>query len=231
MLYNAGRDYVVVVSGLPRSGTSLLMQMLAAGGLPPLTDGVRKADEDNRRGYYELEAVKKTKTDASWLAAAPGKVVKIVYRLLYDLPPDYRYRVVFVQRRLEEVLASQRIMLQRQGKETGADDAVMMRVFRKELAKVREWLRGQPNFSVLYVDYNRLVVRPQGRAARLNEFLGGGLKLEAMVAAVDRAQYRNRPTRHPAEDMRLPGAGGAPGQAEQHLPGARVAAAVRAGKP
>ena len=133
---NVDRDFVVIVSGLPRSGTSLLMQMLAAGGLPLLTDGVRKADADNRRGYYELEAAKKTKADASWLAAAAGKVVKMVYVLLYDLPPDYHYRVVFLQRRLEEVLASQKVMLLR-GKETGTDDDNMMRIFRKELAKVQ----------------------------------------------------------------------------------------------
>ncbi len=187
-----GRDFVVLVSGLPRSGTSLMMQMLAAGGLPLLSDGVRKADEDNRRGYYELEAVKRTKADASWVAAAAGKTVKLVYVLLYDLPAEYHYRVVFLQRRLEEVLASQKIMLQRQGKPAGADDAAMMRVFRRELAKVREWVRAQPNFSVLDVDYNRLVVQPRIDAAAINEFLGGGLNLDAMVAAVDPAQYRNR---------------------------------------
>jgi len=192
MPLNTDRDSVVIVSGLPRSGTSLVMQMLAAGGLPVLADGVRKADEDNRRGYYELEAVKKTKTDASWLADAPGKVVKMVYLLLYELPPDYHYRVVFLRRRLEEVLASQKIMLQRRGKETGADDAAMMSIFRKDLAKVEAWLRAQPNFSVLYVYYNQLVVQPQVHAAEINEFLGGGLNIGAMAAAVDPAQYRNR---------------------------------------
>ncbi|MGO9109040.1 MAG: sulfotransferase domain-containing protein [Thermoguttaceae bacterium] len=191
-MQNTHRNFVVIVSGLPRSGTSLLMQMLAAGGLPLLTDGVRKADEDNRRGFYELEAVKKTKSDASWLAGAMGKVVKVVYRLLYELPPDYQYRVVFLQRRMEEVLASQKVMLQRHGKETDADDEAMMRIFRKELAKVQEWLRAQPNFRVLNVDYNQLVVDPRVDAEEINEFLGGGLNLEAMAAAVDPTQYRNR---------------------------------------
>ena len=186
------RDFVTIVSGLPRSGTSLLMQMLAAGGLPALTDGVRKADEDNRRGYYEFEAVKKTSRDPAWLSDAAGKAVKMVYRLLYDLPPVYRYRVVFVQRKLEEVLASQKIMLQRQGKETGEDDAAMMRIFLKEIAQVQEWLGGQPNFRVHDVDYNRLVAAPEGQAAEIDEFLGGGLDVEAMIAAVDPQQYRNR---------------------------------------
>jgi len=192
MSQETDRNFVVIVSGLPRSGTSLLMQMLAVGGLPLLTDGVRKADEDNRRGFYEFEAVKKTKSDASWLVGAMGKAVKMVYRLLYELPSDYHYQVVFLQRRLEEVLASQKVMLQRHGKETGADDEAMMRVFRKELAKVQEWLRAQPNFSVLSVDYNQLVVEPRAKAAEINEFLGGGLNLEAMAAAVDPTQYRNR---------------------------------------
>src|SRR5208282_6104712 len=110
MANNADRDFVVIVTGLPRSGTSLLMQMLCAGGLPVLTDGVRKADEDNPYGFYELEAVKRTKSDASWLSGATGRVVKMVYRLLYDLPPNRHYRVVFVRRRMEEILASQRTM-------------------------------------------------------------------------------------------------------------------------
>jgi len=183
---------ITIVSGLPRSGTSLAMQMLAAGGLQLLTDGLRKPDEDNRLGFYELEAVKKTKSDASWLAGASGKVVKVVYRLLYDLPPEWHYRVVFLQRQMEEVLASQKLMLQRHGRETGADDEAMMRVFHKELAKVQEWLRGQPNFSVLNVDYNQLVIAPRVAAAEINEFLGGGLNIEAMAAAVDPTQYRQR---------------------------------------
>ncbi len=192
MPHTADRDFVVIVAGLPRSGTSLLMQMLAAGGLPLLTDGVRVADEDNRRGYFELEAVKKTKRDASWLSEAPGKVVKMVYRLLYDLPPGYRYRIVFVERSLEEVLASQKTMLERQGKPAGADDATMMRVFRKELDTAKGWLSAQPNFSVLYADYNRLIAQPQLESAAISEFLGDGLDVAAMASAVDPGQYRNR---------------------------------------
>ena len=191
MSHPTDQNSVVIVSGLPRSGTSLLMQMLAAGGLPLLTDGVRQADDDNHRGYYELEAVKKTKTH-SWLADAPGKAVKMVYLLLYTLPPGYQYRVVFLQRKLEEVLASQKIMLQRQGKPTGADDATLLRIFQKELAKIDQWLRAQPNFSLLDVNYNQLVLHPQLHAEQINEFLGGELNIAAMAAAVDPAQYRNR---------------------------------------
>ncbi|MGA2256963.1 MAG: sulfotransferase domain-containing protein, partial [Thermoguttaceae bacterium] len=116
----------------------------------------------------------------------------MVCRLLYELPSEYHCQFVFLQRRREEVLASQKVMLRRHGKETGTDDEAMLRIFRKELAKVQEWLRAQPNFSVVNVDYNQLVVEPRTNAAEINEFLGGGLNLEAMSAAVDPTQYRNR---------------------------------------
>src|SRR5262245_41311102 len=109
------RAYVTVVSGLPRSGTSLMMQMLAAGGMAVLTDELRGPDPDNPRGYYEFEPVKRTRHDPSWLVGAPGKAVKLVHLLLYDLPAEYSYRVIFMKRRLSEVLASQRAMLDRQG--------------------------------------------------------------------------------------------------------------------
>ena len=99
-------DVITIVSGLPRSGTSLMMQMLEAGGMPVLTDGIRDADEDNPRGYYELEAVKRTKDDPAWLHGAPGKVVKMIYLLLYDLPTTYNYRIIFMRRPLSEVVAS-----------------------------------------------------------------------------------------------------------------------------
>ncbi len=108
---------VIVVSGLPRSGTSMMMQMLAAGGLDIMTDQVRAADDDNLAGYYELEAVKRTREEASWLQDAPGKAVKVIYRLLEYLPDDYHYQVLFMQRPLEEVIASQQLMLQRRGAE------------------------------------------------------------------------------------------------------------------
>src|SRR5262249_30630691 len=102
---------IIIVSGLPRSGTSLMMQMLDGGGVPVLTDNIRAADTDNPRGYYEFEPVKATKRDATWLPAARGKAVKMVSQLLYHLPPGETYRVLFLERDLEEVLASQEKML------------------------------------------------------------------------------------------------------------------------
>ena len=187
------QDRITIVSGLPRSGTSLMMQMLEAGGIPALTDHVRAADDDNPRGYYEYEAVKRTKQDASWLDAAPGKVVKMVYRLLYDLPADYRYRIVFTRRKLEEVIASQNVMLERQQKAGGGlSDHKLLDVFRAELEKAYEWIDRQPNFDVLYVDYNEMISDPAAQVAKINTFLGGGLDTDAMTGVVDPSLYRQR---------------------------------------
>lgn len=186
-------DFIVIVSGLPRSGTSMMMRALEAGGMPVLVDHVRKPDEDNPRGYYEFEAVKKTKQDPSWLRQASGKAVKMVYRLLYDLPADRQYRVLFMQRDMQEVLASQRKMLQRAGKTVHPDEDAQMAVwFQSELDRCRQWLAQQPHFSVLSVDYRRMIENPLEQSRQINEFLGGGLNLQGMAASVDPTLYRNR---------------------------------------
>ena len=184
---------ITIVSGLPRSGTSMMMKAISAGGMEALADHIRKADEDNPKGYYEFEPVKKTKEDPSWLQQAGGKVVKMVYRLLYDLPADYPYRVIFMQRNIQEVLASQTKMLVRSGKDAGGiGDDQMAAIFDAELKKCRQWLDQQSNFSVLYVDYRDMINDPQAQAQQVNEFLGGELDVEQMAAAVDPTLYRNR---------------------------------------
>ncbi len=184
-------EFVTIVSGLPRSGTSLMMQMLAAGGMPVLTDGVRAADEDNPRGYLEFEAVKRTRQDPSWLTSAPGKAVKMVYLLLRDLPPEHQYRVILMHRDLTEVLASQRAMLRRLGN-PGADlsDAQMASLFRVQLEATTAWLRGAPGFRFLEIRYHDCLRDPARAAAQVNAFLGGLLDETAMAAAVDPALYR-----------------------------------------
>jgi hypothetical protein len=185
--------FVTIVSGLPRSGTSLMMQMIDMGGIPALKDEIRVADEDNPKGYYEFEPVKKTKEDPSWLKRAPGRVVKMVYRLLYDLPPEYDYRVIFTRRKLEEVIASQNVMLERGGKEGGGlSDDKLLQVFRAEIDKSNRWLAEQPNFKVLYVNYNEMIKDPGPQVARINEFLGGQLDAGAMMAVVDPTLYRQK---------------------------------------
>ncbi|RMH43218.1 MAG: sulfotransferase family protein [Deltaproteobacteria bacterium] len=182
---------ITIVSGLPRSGTSLMMQMLHRGGLPVLSDGERTADDDNPRGYFELEAVKATARDASWVAEAEGKVVKVISELLPHLPADRTYRVIFMRRRLDEVLASQRRMLQRRGEPLGDDDA-MRSLFARHVERAERFLRDADHMTALYVSYNRLVADPAAQAARVAAFLGGIVDPAAMAAAVDPSLYRNR---------------------------------------
>ncbi len=186
---------ITIVSGLPRSGTSLMMQMLAAGGMAPLTDGVRVADADNPRGYLEFERVKRVKSDHGWLPEAEGKVVKMVHLLLRELPLDgFTYRVVWMRRRIEEVLASQRAMLQRQGKSGAAiPEAQLAGIFSAQMDDVERWMTAQSAFTFLSVTYHELVAEPASHAARLNQFLGGTLDERAMTSAVDPALYRQRP--------------------------------------
>jgi hypothetical protein len=183
---------VVVVSGLPRSGTSMMMQMLAAGGLPPLTDEERAPDEDNPRGYYEFERVKRApKGDVAWLADAEGRVVKVIATLLPHLPPTHRYRVIFMRRPIAEVLASQRQMLVRRGHDPDdIPDGDMAHVFQKHLHRVDAWIAAQPHIARLDVEYRELMASPAAFAARINRFLGGGLDEAKMAEAVDPRLHR-----------------------------------------
>jgi len=187
------QPFITIVSGLPRSGTSMMMQVIEAGGVPALTDNLRTRDEDNPQGYYEFEPVKKTKEDPSWVPGARGKVVKMVYRLLYDLPDDQEYRVIFMRRNIDEVLASQKIMLQRSGKQGAAiSDERLKELFVGELEKFEHWIATRKNFSILSVDYSDMVASPATQCKRINEFLGGILDCDRAAAAVDPSLYRNR---------------------------------------
>ncbi len=188
-------EIVTIVSGLPRSGTSMLMSMLEAGGLPLLVDGLRTADEDNPKGYFEFERVKKIKEDKGWLADAQGRVVKLISQLLLDLPSDYRYRVVFVRRNIDEILASQKQMLIRRGtyKEDGIADDKMRDLLLAHVDQVLKWMGSQPNIECLCVDYNRMLAGGAAdQIAQINQFLGGRLNTQAMLAVVDKTLYRQR---------------------------------------
>jgi hypothetical protein len=186
--------FVTVVSGLPRSGTSLMMKMLEAGGLESMTDGLRAADEDNPRGYYELERVKQLpKGDTAWVADARGKVVKVISALLEHLPTGHEYRIIFMRRRMEEVLASQRQMLVRRGKPTDATaDAVMASLFDKHLKRVATWLASRPEIHRLDIDHAVLMAEPAAQAARVAQFLGGHLDVARMAGVVDASLHRQR---------------------------------------
>ena len=186
-------DFVTVVSGLPRSGTSLMMQMLQAGGLPVLSDGLRPADDSNPHGYFEFDPVKRLRSDNTWLPQARGHAVKIIHLLLRELRLDaaLQYRIVFMQRPIDEVLASQRAMLQREGK-AGADPAVLKKAFESQLAQLDTWLAAQANLAVTRVSYHQVTREPQAVAVALNTFLGLALDTAAMVRAVDPALHRQR---------------------------------------
>ena len=175
--------YVTVVSGLPRSGTSMMMQMLAAGGLSAMTDAIRQADADNPRGYFEVERVKRLKDgDGAWMSEAQGKAIKIISALLEHLPSNQRYKVIFMQRTLAETLASQRKMLIHRGEDPARiDDAELTRLFQKHLQKVEAWLAGQPNIAVLYVNYNEMIAAPSPFLAQINRFLDQRLNSEQML--------------------------------------------------
>lgn len=185
---------ITIVSGLPRSGTSMMMRMLEAGGLPPLTDNERIADTDNPQGYYEFERVKQLdRGDTAWLATAPGHAVKVISMLLQHLPAPYHYKVIFVERHLTEVLASQRKMLVHREKDADAtDDAELTALFQQHLVAIRHWLAQQPNFQVLYIHYSDLLREPEAQATQINQFLGGGLDVPKMATVIDPNLYRNR---------------------------------------
>ena len=187
-------DTIVVVSGLPRSGTSMMMQMLEAGGMEVMTDGFRAADVDNLKGYFEYETVKALDTDRSWLPEARGKAVKIISELLKHLPEKHTYRIIFMRRALEEVLASQDRMLVRRGIQPGgpAENVEIARVFRKHLTQTEAWLSERPCFRTLYVHHRRVLADPGREATRVNAFLDNHLDEAAMAASVDTSLYRQR---------------------------------------
>ena len=185
-----------IVSGLPRSGTSMMMKMLEAGGIPPLTDKLRTADNDNPKGYYEFERVKQMdKGDTGWMAQAQGKVVKVISALLKHLPAGYNYQVIFLRRHMSEILASQRKMLINRGEDPDKmDDAQMTMLFENHVRQVESWLAQQPNIEVLYVHYSDVMADPLTAINSMGRFLGRDLDVRAMAEVVDPDLYRNRQT-------------------------------------
>jgi hypothetical protein len=184
---------ITIVSGLPRSGTSLMMQMLAAGGMPILADGERHADVDNPRGYLEWERIKQLPREPQCISEAEGKAVKVISLLLLSLPEDHEYRVVFLQRPLPEVLASQAAMMRNRGTANAAvDPSFMTAAFEKNLRAADAWLESKAYVKTLRVPYHD-VLRDAGEVGqKLSAFLAVGLDVEAMTSQVDAGLYRNR---------------------------------------
>ena len=185
---------LTIVSGLPRSGTSMMMQMLEAAGLPIFTDKERSADESNPKGYYEHEAVKALKRNKKWLPEANDKVVKVIAHLLEHLPMTYRYQVIFMERDVVEIVASQQKMLVRDGKRVKEDvlPIKLVEQYQQTLAKVKKWAAEQPNVEILYVPYKEAIENTFMQAMLVNDFLGGNLPVEKMVQVVDASLYRER---------------------------------------
>jgi len=186
---------IVVVSGLPRSGTSMMMRMLEAGGVTPLVDGVREADDSNPKGYFEYEPVKVLDRhgDAPWLPMARGKAVKVISFLLTFLPEHYNYAVIFMHRHPDEIIASQHAMLVARGQAVDPGDAARSReVFRAHLAQVERFLAGRACFRTLPVQYREVIAAPEAAAAQVAAFLKLPLDTQAMARSVERQLYRNR---------------------------------------
>ncbi|MCB0047487.1 MAG: hypothetical protein KDD92_18835 [Caldilineaceae bacterium] len=189
----AASQSVIIVSGLPRSGTSMMMKMLEAGGLPVSIDGIRTADSDNPKGYYELERVKQLdKGDTAWVADARGKVVKVISALLTYLPPEHEYYILFMRRDLNEILASQKKMLHNRGEKKGADDEEIAALFQQHLTATMDWLADQPNMHLLEVDYNALLQDPEPWLDQVVAFVPAALDANAMRAITEPGLYRNR---------------------------------------
>lgn len=177
----ASAEPIIVVSGLPRSGTSLMMRLLEAAAVPVLQDAARPPDESNPRGYYELSAVRATATDARWVARAPGHAVKVIHRLLAALPRDRVYRVIVMRRPMREVVASQDRMLARLGEPAagrlgepaaGLPSARLEAVLAAQLEEATALLDREPCFTWMGVDVHALIDDPETEIARVLDFLG-----------------------------------------------------------
>lgn len=187
---------VVVVSGLPRSGTSMAMKMLDAGGVELITDNERTADVDNPKGYFEDERVKELAEaeDTSWVKDAKGKGVKVVSSLLQYLPRDLNYEILFMRRDLDEVLASQAKMLERRGEKDETEDERMIELYQSHLRRVNAMLRHAPHFRSIDLHYTEVVEEPRRAAERIRDFLGRDMDVDQMASVVDAKLYRNRAT-------------------------------------
>ena len=187
-------DDVIVVSGLPRSGTSMMMKMLDAAALPIMTDNERAADEDNPKGYFEYARVKnlKDEADKSWVREARGQVLKVISHLLETLPDENFYHVILMRRDFDEIIASQNKMLERRGEENQVADSTVKEAYIRHLVDIRYMVRRRPNFEMIEVQFMQAMEAPRIFATDVNKFLGGNLDVESMMAVVDLELYRNR---------------------------------------
>lgn len=185
---------ITIVSGLPRSGTSMMMQMLEAGGMQIFTDKERTADESNLKGYYEHEAVKSLAKNKKWLPQANGKVVKVIAQLLQHLPMNYRYKIIFMERDILEVIQSQQKMLVRNGKNVKTDvlPLHLVQSYKKTIKQIKVWAEKQPNVAIHFAAYSSIVEQPFMETLYINDFINEPLNVELMAQQVDQQLYRER---------------------------------------
>ncbi len=189
----AEKQKVVVVSGLPRSGTSMMMKILEEGGMEIVTDKQREADEDNPNGYFEVEVSKTLKDgNTDWVYAARGKAVKVISYLLEFLPDDLEYDIIFMEREIQEILASQKKMLARRNETSHISDEEMAAQFRDHVKAVKYWVARKPNMRVLYVKYNEMLNNPSELCVSVMEFLERSMVISAMQDVPTQSLYRNR---------------------------------------
>lgn len=190
---STAKQPIIIVSGLPRSGTSMMMKMISEGGLQVITDEQRQADDDNPNGYFELEVVKEMANGkVTWVDEASGKAVKIISSLLEYLPPQHSYKIVFMERELNEILASQQKMLANRKESSKVEDAKMKRQFQDHLKSIKAWLIRQPNIDVMYVNFNTLIKNPELFCRQVAEFIDLPMSIENMLSVPNKGLYRNR---------------------------------------
>jgi len=186
-------ESIIVVSGLPRSGTSMVMKMLAAGGVDVVTDNIRKPDYDNPKGYFEYQKVKNLKNDSIWLKDMRGRAIKIISHLLYYLPLTLRYKIIFIERNMQEILDSQRKMYQRLQKQSdNIEDSVLVEKFNLHLQKIHDWIKIKNDIDCLHVHYSDILDDALRQSQTIQAFLNLPFDVEAMSKVVDLSLYRNR---------------------------------------
>ena len=183
---------ITIVSGLPRSGTSLMMQILKAGGLELLADNIREADDNNPKGYYELEKVKSLMKDNSWLADAEGKVIKVIAQLIPFLHEDFEYRIIFMERNINEVVNSQNRMIDKLGgNRSTVNDEILKKTFLSQLEKVKAAIKVK-GYKTVFINYNSLIESSGQELNLLNTELGLDIDIKNASQQIDKSLYRSR---------------------------------------
>lgn len=186
-------DFIYIVSGLPRSGTSMVMKMLELGGIEILADNHRTPDMDNPKGYFEYAPVKNLAQDSSWVHSAENKGIKVISHLLRFLPSEKKYKILFMLRPLQEILISQKLMLQRNNTPFSENlQTSLAHKLQDHLFKIRLWIVSQSHFECLFLHYHSIISNPQLWAKRISIFLEQSCNPHIMAEAVDRSLYRNK---------------------------------------